>query len=821
MATPAAKRPSWPPFTGRHTELERLLGVLGQVMLQRGTLVLLSGEAGIGKTRLTNEFEDRANNINCVCTVGHCIPGMPSPYLPFKEAFEGILKRREDEANDVGAKEARPDRARFMDESWPADRILFSSLELVKRKSAIMPLIVILEDLHWADTASIQLLHFLARNAVDLKLMLIGTYRPEDLVPDHSGNPHPLTDTLRIMRREGLCEEIALRSMDPPDIESLTAGVLGGPLDPAVLDKVVVECDGNPLFAIEIVRLLASNGSIEFVAGRWNAREKVQIEIPSSVREVILRRLDRITKPQRKILEFASVSGSKFNLGSLESCCGIDRYPLLEELDSIEREYHLIRHAGQSLVFEHENIRQVLYDTISAPRRKEIHRLLGEYLEANPGPESSAEALATHFHLAGVTQKCVRYSVEAGERCLGKGAATEAIPYLDQALGCAGKDAAYDGEVLRAYESLASANILMGRYDTAANYLDRVVKKTGLERASARTLRDLAECWGGIHLGKGDQTKSLRYLDLAEAAARDDPKELGEIAGVRASMMLHDGNLEAAKANYRKAISACRASNNDEGATNNMARLSSVYLTEGDVEEALAQADDALRLAGRTPGYYAELEATYHIGMVYFHIGNTKEAIRMLGRSADIGYRIGEYTGLCWGLTFLSLAYDDTGDLESCALSAKRSYESAQTTESAFIMLNGISGLLHATVRKGELEEAERLYEKSLAIEKDFRWGMHSSTRCILTMGRAEYQAAKGNWDECSALFSQAFEQMRGTPEGLLLEAISRVAYGRILMSRDDAEGAKAQLSSAKAIYGRLRNHPGVDRTAQLLKALG
>jgi len=818
--------PQRSPFSGREEELERMFGILRDVMLQNGTLLIISGEAGIGKTRIVEEFESRAKQIDCISIIGRCIPGLPSPYLPFIEAFSqyyGVSSASGGQSADDlifgRIYQCKPgDEKATSESSWTKDRVLFSALEFIKRKSILRPMIIRIEDLHWADSSSIQMLHFLARNAHDMKLLLIGTYRPEDLHPDFQGNQHPLLDPLRIMRREGLCTEIELKGLAPPEVGALIGGMLGGPLDQKILDSVVEESEGNPLYAIETARMLAMEESIKYVDGKWRASGRKEISIPPTIKEVIIRRIESIPRMHRRILDFASIAGRKFNPNLLSQVTQQSKMSVIESLEVIERDHRLVIASEQEFRFAHDMIRQVTYDSISSPRRKEMHRLVGQYLESENKGDLINPILAMHFRLAGEAERCVNYSLCAGESCANKGAALEAIPYLEQVLECAHNDPKYDEQVAKANESLGLANMLLGRYDTAAEIFDRIVAKIGLQKVDAKLLMRLSECWGGTRLGKGENRKAMEYLGMAEKVAGNDPETIGDIAAIHATLDLWTGDFKAAELHFKKAIESFKSTQRTEDLIRFHAYLSDVYLTQGKVEEALDRAEDALLLAKKTPGFYGEMEANYYAGMVHLHLGNAKEAIRLLSRSVEISTQIGEYSGICWGCTSLSLAYESVSDMDSAYRSAKRSYEDSKNTESGFIMLNGISGLLHSCVRMSKLEEASHIYREAIELQKDFKWGMHSSTRCFLIASMAEYQAASKEWEQSAQLFQHGFELMQGTPIGILLEALSRSWYAESLLKKVDKDEAIKQLMTSIELFRRLRNTLQAERTAQILK---
>jgi tetratricopeptide (TPR) repeat protein len=793
-----------PPFVGREKELEHLMSILGEAMLQDGTLVLLSGEAGIGKTRLAEEFEEKASEVDCITIVGRCIPGFPTPFLPFIEAFRGYYRTPNDRKGE-GSEQSLFGQIGDAQSSWSMDKILFSTLEFVRRKSALRPMIMRIEDLHWIDSASVQLLHFLARNASGMKLLMIGTYRPEDLVPDSSGNPHPFIDALRVMRREGICREISIGMMEPGDVQVLVDGVLGGHLETNVMEKVIEESEGNPLYAIESTKLLALSESINYSNGIWKASGSVEINIPPTAKEVILRRLERIERTQRKLLDYASVIGREFDVETMQEATSLERMQLLESLERIENEGRLICQKGDNFQFSHETIRQVSYESISEARRKEIHRIVGEVLERKEAKISPA-VLAQHFHASGERRKCVKYSNLAGESCLAKGAAYEAVRMFGQVLKCAGTSSEYEKDLIQAYDSLGMAYCLLGHDETANEMLERVITIVGIENASSRTLYNLAEIWAGTSLGKGDQSKSLIFLDMAEKAAGKDQYMLAKIAGYRATSSLWNGKFDDAEKYFKIAIEFMEHVNDIEEAVKYKSYFADVLLTEGKVEEALEEIQDALHMIKGMPGFYGELEANFYAGIIFLHIGNVNDAIDHLQKAVGIATQIGEFSAICHGYAYLSIAWELLEELEKASMTARLGYENAKRTESKFISLMSIASLMHILVRLDVKDEVEALANEAIELQKTFNWSMHSTTRCLLMAAMGQHYAAKGDYPMSDYFFEQSFELMEGTPSGLFLEALARAWFASSLERRGRSEEAKEQTRSSLNICSELHN---------------
>jgi tetratricopeptide (TPR) repeat protein len=477
----------------------------------------------------------------------------------------------------------------------------------------------------------------------------------------------------------------------------------------------------------------------------------------------------------------------------------------LESLENIQDQGRLICQRGENFQFSHETIRQVAYDSISEARRKEIHRIVGEVLERK-GEKVSPAILAQHFHAGGEREKCIRYSLQAGDACLAKGASYEAVRLLGQVVKCAGSDPSYDKELIHAYESMGFAYCILGRDETADEILERVITRVGLENASSRTLYNLAEIWAGTSLGKGDQTKSLIYLEMAERAARNDQFMLAKVSGYHATSSLWNGDFASAEMYFRATIDYMIDAKNIEETVKFKSYYADALLTQGKVEEALDEIQGALQLIKGTPGFYGELEATFYAGMIYLHIGNVNEAIDHLRRAVGIATQIGEFSAICHGYVFLSLALEMIDDVDGASMMANSGYENALRIESQFILLMALGGMLHNSVRTGKRDEAEKLCNEAIEIQKNFNWSMHSTTRCLLTAAMAEHYALNGDWSQSDMLFEQSFELMNGTPNGLLLEALSRSWYAESLTFRGMSAEANEQVRLGYSICSRLHN---------------
>jgi tetratricopeptide (TPR) repeat protein len=419
-------------------------------------LLLLSGEAGIGKTRLAEEVEVEARHQGMLILWGRCWEGGGAPaFWPWLQIVRAYLQQCPPEtlATDFGS--GAPHIARVIPEvqelvpSLPAlpplepDDARFAFLDslttFLKRTANHTPLLLILDDLHWSDSSSLLLLQFLVREIRDAQLLILGLYRDREV--DHT---QPLAAVLGPLTREG--QRITLHRLTETDIAQLITTMAGVSPNATLVANVSAKTAGNPFCVIEVVRLLAAEGRLASLTEEAGSG----ITIPPGVRELFHRRLDRLSAPTQRLLTAASVIGQEFDLDILAHLLAarhdIDhtdtgRQQLLSSLDEALAAQVLVAHPDHlgRYRFVHALTRETLYERLSLFERTSLHQQVGEAIEAC---RSSAlplhfVALAEHFRKAALgtyAEKAVHYATLAGERAAQSLAYEEAVLYYEHAL---------------------------------------------------------------------------------------------------------------------------------------------------------------------------------------------------------------------------------------------------------------------------------------------------------------------------------------------------------------------------------------------------
>ncbi|HXM56392.1 MAG TPA: AAA family ATPase, partial [Candidatus Dormibacteraeota bacterium] len=438
------------PFVGREDELAALTADLETALGGSGGVVLLGGEPGIGKTRLVEELAARAAARGALALWGRCWEGEGAPaFWPWVQVVRAYVQAsdaaalREDMA--AGAADiaqlvpavhdrlpglpeppaSEPDAARFR---------LFDSLAgFLRAAAARRPLVVVLDDLHYADAPSLALLRFVGGELEPAGPLVVGTYRDTEV-----DRGHPLMVTLADLARGQRRRRLLLRGLDPREVASFVALVAGVEPSPELAAALHVATDGNPFFVTEIVRLLAGQGRIGLAAAGPGLLEA---GLPEGVKAVVAARLGRLSQPCQMMLEVAAVIGREFDLGVLQPASGVDGEEALGLLEEAEaaRVVGAVPGALGRWRFAHALVREVLYEGLPAARRVWLHGRAGEALEAvhgaDPGPHLAE--LAHHFVAAapgGQVARAVRVATLAGRRALDLLAWEEAADLFERAL---------------------------------------------------------------------------------------------------------------------------------------------------------------------------------------------------------------------------------------------------------------------------------------------------------------------------------------------------------------------------------------------------
>jgi class 3 adenylate cyclase/DNA polymerase III delta prime subunit len=457
-------------FAGRGSELATLEEARKQTLSEkRLKVVLLGGEPGVGKSSLAAQVARRLREEGETVLFGECVEGTNAPYLPWMSALAHLVRHTDTDVWSsltpvhswalrrlLPAESSRLPTGETVDTDPETEQFLLmeSVVQALEIACSISPVMIVLDDLHWADSATLTLLRHLVGCSAEISCLVVGTYRHSDLSRDH-----PLTSLLADLHREPSVRRVDVGGLGDDEIIELIENAAGYELDEegvALAHALRRETDGNPFFVAELLRHLVESGAIAIdQAGRFEmAGELDELGLPQSVRDVVARRVARLGDEPHKVLSTASVLGREFELDILSRVADVDVDRLLDLMDEASAAA-LVSESESSLAgryrFTHALVQHALYGELSTARRQRIHLRAAEVLEPLPSTSGSEAArvadLARHWQAAtrpADAVKAIEYSRLAGEAAMDAFSPADAARWYAQALELAEREATTD-----------------------------------------------------------------------------------------------------------------------------------------------------------------------------------------------------------------------------------------------------------------------------------------------------------------------------------------------------------------------------------------
>jgi class 3 adenylate cyclase/tetratricopeptide (TPR) repeat protein len=526
-------------FVGRDAESERLKQLWKEAVAGERRVALLAGEPGVGKTRLAAELAGRVHEQGAVVLAGRCDEDLGVPFQPFVEAlqhygahhseprlgrFGGELTRL---LPELAAKVPGLPEPLRSDPETERYRLFDAVAAWLSDVSADDPVLLVLDDVHWAAKPTLLLLRHVLRSAEPLRLVVVATYRDSEV-----GRGHPLAELLADLRRLEGVERFPLTGLDQAGVAAFIEAAAGHALsedDEGLTRAVWTETEGNPFFVVEVLRHLAETGGVEQRDGRWVMTAPVdELGIPEGVRDVVGRRLSRLSEAANRALWVASVVGLEFDPAVVRMAGDLSDEALFSSLEEAAGA-RLVSEVGTRYRFGHALVRATLYDEMTAVRRVALHRRVAEAIETiHAGAlDDHLPALAHHWARASApaadTDRAVDYATRAGDRALTQLAHDEAVAYYRQALELLGASDGLrdDRRRLNLLISVGEAEKRAGDPTYGEHLFEaaRLAQQQGDHESLARAA--LTNCRGTFSSAGTVDVERVRWLEAALEAIGD------------------------------------------------------------------------------------------------------------------------------------------------------------------------------------------------------------------------------------------------------------------------------------------------------------
>lgn len=683
-----------PVMVGREGEVEALARLWQSVSSGRGETVLIAGEAGVGKSRLLADLVEWAGLQGWMALVGHCYPPDVSlPYAPLLDALRSHFHSLS--ANEIASclgpyapelVKLLPELARVLPDLQPSPpvepqaekRRLFEAIySFLAAASAGSPLLLGLEDLHWSDETSMELLHLLARRIRHNPILLVATYRLDE--PVARAGTRWLQQIIDL-ERERLATEVRLEPLPARDVGAMVQRIFDlEQVSSEFAGAIYSRTEGNPFFVEELIKALVESGDLFYVGGAWNRKALDDLNLPRSVREAILRRLDGLDPVAGQVAATAAVIGRHFDFDLLGAVTGLPAEELLGAVRSLinQQLISVAEQSGEVVIseyqFRHALTHDAVYGELLPQEKQSLHRQVAEAIERLYTGALQLRlykgSLAYHYHEAGVWAKALDYSRQAGEESMALYAPRSALDHLNRALDAARRLAIVPPLALyrlrgQAHETLGDFNNARADEETAL----QMARNAGEKQDEWHLLIDLGFLWSGR-----DYAQAGEYFRGALELARDMgdrsmlAHSLNRLGNWRANTGEPAGGLQA----HSEALEIYKSQGNKQGTAETLDLMGMAYLMYGDAVSSVechGRASELFRESGDTRYLISSLTSRVAfscpslVGATFSALGTKESCERDWGEAMRLARQIAWPAGQAYAEFAMGSAYASFGD---------------------------------------------------------------------------------------------------------------------------------------------------------------
>jgi len=661
-----------PKFVNRTSPLRKLHKLSDDLKENTGNVVLILGESGIGKTKLIQQFyyQLQLQDINFYRSICKTVE---SAFNPLRKIFEKITLNLSEPEKLKCFGQFGWDLVKFgilTEQKWmhkiekPIDLSvknteirLFGAITDFLKETASKPIVICIDDLHWADEQILKWLKFAVRNLKDFPVLIIGLHRTEMMFEDST-----------LFKIENLTQ-INIKNLKEIDVSEMIKSMLGKKRKNKkmnnFIENIVSHTNGNPLFIREMLYFLNEKGKISIIKNRWNFPPKIEIEIlPESVQKVIQERMEELSLESLQTLQIASIIGKKFSFEILLHLTKKKENELLEDLIDC-REVSLLEESGNDLVFIHDKIREVLESELkdkNPEKWQELHQKAGEFLEEkySQNIDEALDELVDHFYKARDEEKAIKYLVMAGNKAMKHFQNTKAIEHyskLKTLIETSFKQNRHQADYFlflkkllykaidgkgRSYFQMGQINKAFIDYNSALEIAKELNDKTNLQR----NYHDIGWCY----VFEYDYVNARKYLEkgLKLAEELNLKSELARSVSSVGNLFVREGNFEKHFEYQFRCLEILEEIDDDYSLAGVYSNIGTGYLNQGNYEEALRYYHKCLKVSEKTKVYkgysfrYNDAVVYRNFGRTYRNLGEFDKAIKYYKKSSAISDEIND-----------------------------------------------------------------------------------------------------------------------------------------------------------------------------------
>lgn len=781
------------PLVGRQEEMAILKAAAGQTLGGEGQVISIEGDTGVGKTRLVDELAAHAEGLGMRVLRGSCLSyGSAMAYLPWIELLRAFLgwatedtpaQRREKlraalSAIDLALAEWAPIVAgvlglalpetsltRALDAKLRKERFFDLVSQMLEARAKESPMLLIFEDLHWADPISLELLDYVARNLGDSPILLVGVRRPD--------GARPRWDDLSHHRA------IALQELTVDESRALAAALLQIRTLPADLETLILRrAQGNPFYVEEVIHMLRERDYLRSENGGFRLTgNPSSLEIPETINGVVMSRIDSLDEGSRTVLRVASVIGRVFAYDPLKAI-----YPQPIDHPALQRRLETLRRVDLTpleenapnprYVFKHILTQEVAYESLLHARRRDLHGQIALYYESSYGKtglEEYYDFLAYHFGRSEHRAKAVKYAISAGNRARAAYANDTAIRHYTRALELLSEPGQENARLQAEVQfNLAEVCVLVGRYEKARESYGQALEIAASDwptEQQARTLRKI----GMTHESQGQYNRALDWLLQAKTKAQSTPqtaesRQMARILADEGVVHMRQGEYQAAIDLIAQALALLAQLPEDSERIRDegwaYTRLGVIQVHQGDLQEARKFFAKSLELREQAGDLVGVATLHNNLGYIAHHLqGDTESAIRSYERSLSVSNQIGYRYMMAMTANNQGLAYQTLGDYRQAIARYRQSLQIRQEMGDQHGIASTYDNLGLAYHQRGDYAKAMSYHHLSLEIKRQQKDAFQVANSLLNIAAVCRDQA---HHEEAQAFAEEALEIFQG-----------------------------------------------------------
>ncbi|HET8846517.1 MAG TPA: AAA family ATPase [Ktedonobacteraceae bacterium] len=656
-----------PVLIGRTDDLAALSSLIDQAKIGQGRMALLCGEAGVGKSRLLAEIKLYASSQGFLPLQGSCFQADHGfPYAPFRDLLHTCFSASLLPTNNRDLLPFIQELSRFLpdvtllipehlssavlsslDPQQEKQRLFALLLHFFTRMAAHQPLLFIIEDLHWSDDISLELLLHLARNCRHLPVLFISTYRSDEVSPE-------LRHILAEVDREHLAQDFSLQRLNRTDVDSMLQAIFAMPqtIHTTLGESIYQLTEGNPFFIEEVLKSLIATGEIVNRKGNWErtllfGMHTRRPAIPRSVQDAVYQRTKQLSDSAKQALTLAAVAGRRFDLTILQQVMQTDTSHLQALMKELIAAQLVMEESANQFSFRHALTRQAVYADLLASERRDLHRTIAETIEQFAFPSSLLDAqlvdLAYHFSEGEIWSKAVEYGQRAGERALVLYAPRVSIEHFTRALGALKHlGQTPPATILRArghaYETIGAFEQARSDYEQALEIAQQA--QDGF--MEWQSLLDIGFLWAGRDYAQaGDWFR--RSLDHAQGLS--DPKLRARSLNRVGNWLVNTGQVEEGLRAHKEALALFEMLQDSQGLFETVDLLGMANGIYGDTVESVKRYEHALGLL-RAQNDHPDLISSLISPVVYISPFMTETTYSVCGKLEQCSQTIAQALSL-------------------------------------------------------------------------------------------------------------------------------------------------------------------------------